>query len=213
MRTIDRSPSSAWPASRRRLASALILAHLAAVFIAPWSAPPPASLLAARAAGLISPYLHAAYLNHGYRFFAPDPGPSHLLRYELVRADGSLVHGRIPDPQRHRPRLLYHRHFMITETIFNRLGEVQEIPPDVELPASERAEIERVNQRIRLSVQAVLEGIASQLLKQQDGERLRLYLVEHAIAFPDDVLRGQRLDSPNLYRDLADLGEFRRGGP
>jgi hypothetical protein len=213
MRTTHRSSSSIWPASRRRLATVLLLAHIAAVFVAPWSAPPPAPLLAARAAYLVSPYLHAAYLNHGYRFFAPDPGPSHLLRYELVRADGSVVHGRIPDPERHRPRLLYHRHFMITETIYNRLGEIQEIPPQVELPASERVEIERANQRIRLSVQSVLEGLASQLLEQHTGQRLRLYLVEHAIAFPDDVLRGKRLDAPDLYTDLADLGEFRRQQP
>jgi hypothetical protein len=213
MRNSFRPPNSAWTHPRRRLASALILAHLATVFIAPWSAPPPAPLLAGRAARVVSPYLQAAYLNHGYRFFAPDPGPSHLVRYELVGADGSAIRGRIPDPAKHRPRLLYHRHFMITEMLFNRLNLIEEIPPDAELPSSERAAIERENQLVRQSVQSVLQGIAQQLLDQYDGQRVQLYLVEHAIPYPQDVLQGMRLDSPELYTDLADLGEFRKSEP
>ena len=37
------------------------------------------------------PYLEAAYLDHGYAFFAPDPGPSHLVRYELEFDDGGVI--------------------------------------------------------------------------------------------------------------------------
>jgi hypothetical protein len=187
----------------------LILAHLSAVFVAPWSSPPPAPLLADEAAQIVSPYLQAAYLNHGYRFFAPDPGPSHLLRYELDQSDGTIIHGRIPDPEEHRPRLFYHRHFMITETLFNRLNGVEEIPADADLPRAERALIESRNQRIRESVRSVLEGIARDLLRRHNGQRVKLYLVEHAIPYPQDVERGKRLDAADLYTDLADLGEFR----
>jgi hypothetical protein len=213
MQNPTRSPRSVWTPNRRRLASGLIVAHLSAVFVAPWSGPPPAPLLADRAAAIISPYLHLAYLNHGYRFFAPDPGPSHVLRYELVQSDHSVIHGRIPDPDHHWPRLLYHRHFMITETLFNRLNGVQEIPADVQLPNAQRAMIEGENRRIRQSVQTLLEGLARQLLRQHGGERVKLYLVEHAIPFPQDVQQGKRLDAPDLYTDLADLGEFRESQP
>ena len=85
-----------WTPAQRGFASVLIAAHLAAVVIAPWSSPPPAPLLAEQAARAISPYLAAGFLNHGYRFFAPDPGPSHLVRYELTRADGSVLEGKVP---------------------------------------------------------------------------------------------------------------------
>ena len=149
MRSEHRTSSSSWTPTRRRLVSAILLAHLAAIFIAPWSSPPPAPLLAEQAARLLSPYLIAAYLNHGYRFFAPDPGPSHLVRYSMTRADGTVLEGRIPDPQRDWPRLLYHRHFMITETLFNTISRVEEIPDDADLPAAEREWIEIQNRYAR----------------------------------------------------------------
>ena len=60
------------------------------------------------------PYLQILYLNHGYQFFAPEPGESTLLAFEAERDDGTVVRGRIPD-RTTWPRLLYHRHFMLTE--------------------------------------------------------------------------------------------------
>ena len=191
----------------------LLAAHLAAIFIAPWSSPPPAPLLAERAARLIAPYLTAAYLNHGYRFFAPDPGPSHLVRYELRRTDGTVVEGRIPDPQRDWPRLLYHRHFMITESLFNTLSRVEDVPIDSDVSPADRVQIEDQNRYARSLAQYMTQGIAQQLLKQFDGQSVKLYLQEHAIPFPQDVQRGKRLDAPDLYSDLAELGEFRGNQP
>ena len=187
----------------------LIFGHLAAVVIAPWSSPPPAPLLAERAAQAISPYLAAGFLNHGYRFFAPDPGPSHLVRYELTKRDGSLVEGRIPDPQRHWPRLLYHRHFMITETLYNTLSRVEEAPEDAQLSPQEREMLEGRNRYAREMAAGVITGIAQQLLRQHDGQEVKLYLQEHAIPYPEDVQNGKPLDAPDLYSDLAELGEFR----
>ncbi len=63
------------------------------------------------------PYLDALYLNHGYGFFAPDPGVSHLIDYTIELKDGSQVKGRFPDLAEHWPRLRYHRHFMLAEQI------------------------------------------------------------------------------------------------
>ena len=54
-------------------------------------------------------------MRHGYRFFAPDPGPSHLILYEVSLENGETASGRFPDQNVHRPRLLYHRFFMISE--------------------------------------------------------------------------------------------------
>jgi hypothetical protein len=66
-------------------------------------------------ASFFGPYLDATYLNHGYHFFAPDPGPAALIRYTGERADGTPFEGTFPTLDEQWPRLLYHRHFMLTE--------------------------------------------------------------------------------------------------
>src|SRR5690606_19016421 len=108
-----------WGRWRQLAASAAIVIHLVAVFAAPWSGPPPASELARVVARPLSGYMAALHLNHGYRFCAPEPGPSHLVRYELETSTGETIEGRFPDVDHHWPRLLYHRHFMVSEMIFN----------------------------------------------------------------------------------------------
>ena len=89
--------------------------HLAAIVLAPWSVPPASRLIqnSWRAVGV---YDQALFLNHGYHYFAPEPGNSTLLGYVLEMPDGSLQTGRIPNRQIH-PRLFYHRHFMLTESL------------------------------------------------------------------------------------------------
>jgi len=63
------------------------------------------------------PYLDVLYLNHGYGFFAPDPGASHLIDYTVDLKDGEQIKGRFPNLDEHWPRLRYHRHFMLAEQI------------------------------------------------------------------------------------------------
>ena len=55
-------------------------------------------------------------MNQGHHFFAPDPGASTLVQYTVERPDGTILEGRMPNRQI-VPRLLYHRHFMLTESI------------------------------------------------------------------------------------------------
>ena len=53
-------------------------------------------------------------------------------------------------------------------------------------------------------------GVARVLLQQhENATRVRLFLVNHAIPTPGDVVRGMRLDAPDLYREIL-LGEFDR---
>jgi len=101
-----------WP---RRAITCWLLFHLIAVVSAPASVAP-ASDLSRSVWGLCRPYLQALYLNHGYHFFAPDPGESTLLTFQVERADGSVVQDTIPRPEIW-PRLMYHRHFMLTESL------------------------------------------------------------------------------------------------
>lgn len=108
-------PWDALPKWPRRLISACLLFHLIAITSAPASVAP-ASQLARSTWSLCRPYLQLLYLNHGYHFFAPNPGESTLLAYTVEKPDGTTIDGAIPHPNI-SPRLLYHRHFMLTESL------------------------------------------------------------------------------------------------
>jgi hypothetical protein len=111
----DARPWEALPRWGRRAITCWLLFHLFAIFIAPASVAP-ASDLARAGWNICRPYLQALYLNHGYHFFAPDPGESTLLAFSVETADGRIVEDVIPH-RRIQPRLLYHRHFMLTESL------------------------------------------------------------------------------------------------
>lgn len=192
--------------------SILLALHVGAVFLAPWSAPRPASRLAEQLAYYGSPYLQATYINHGYRFFAPNPGPSHIVRYELTRSDGSQLQGIIPDPNRHQPRLLYHRYFMMTESLFRFWSTIVDLPPEEELPNPDRDRMERENRASKALADHLARGLALELLAEHEGTKVRMVLQEHEIPFPIDVLNGKPLNAPDLYRDLVELGEFSAEG-
>lgn len=64
-------------------------------------------------------YSQFVYLDHGYAFFAPDPGPSHLIAATVKAKDGQTTELRYPDLGDQWPRLMYHRHFMLAEFLNN----------------------------------------------------------------------------------------------
>lgn len=132
------NPEPTWSPRTKLILSGLAVVHLLAVFAAPWSMPQPSSQLARVVNEGFSPWTHALYMRHGYRFFAPDPGPSHLILYEVTTEDGRTVEGRFPDRNQHRPRLLYHRFFMISEHFWG-LGISQTITAQQETEELQRA--------------------------------------------------------------------------
>ena len=216
--------NTGWSPVRRRVISALILLHLIAVVAAPMSGPPPASNLSRRVATVFDPYLRGAFLAHGYRFFAPNPGPSHLLRYEVLHEDGRVESHRFPDTQEQWPRLYYHRHFMVAEQV----NQLSDIPTEQEF-AEVVAEQERIIAELRgtedgqlirqlrdgleaekrsYARQAqlrdgLLEGIAKYFLKYHGGESIRLYTVRHPIPAPSEVVAGFELNDPDSYLERA----------
>jgi hypothetical protein len=160
------------PLSRRaKLAiSLLLLFHVGAVFLAALRIPPASELAVALAQG-VRWYTEPLLVNPGYRFFAPDPGPSHMIRAEIVAADGTQHDEIYPDLKRQWPRLLYHRHFMLT----SRLEDVPGDPESQGLAdsyarhlfarhntADVRAAEVRIVRRLHLLPQReqVLEGVA-----------------------------------------------------
>ena len=174
------------PLELRAIASFLLVFHLTAIVVAPWAVAP-ASMLSRQCWDFFQPYLEVAYLNHGYHFFAPEPGPSHLVRYELELPDGTRKEGVFPNREQHKPRLLYHRHFMFSEFLNTLI--VGEADPEL--------------------VKAVTRSYANRLLAEHDADRATLYLRRHYIPTPDQVLKGTPLDDLSLYAERP-LGTFRK---
>lgn len=177
----DSKPAYRWSRGARRLASVAIALHVLAVFVAPWSmngSPLPTTLHQ-----VMAPYLHATFLDHGYQFFAPDPGPSHLIYYTVSRDGETVADGRYPDLDDHWPRLLYHRHFMMSEFL-NAFGGTNE------------------EGQYHPVFNAYVRSYARHLITLHEGDAVRLRLVNHSIPFPEDVAEGMPLDDPSLYNEL-----------
>jgi hypothetical protein len=168
----------------RGVVSVLLVLHLVAIAAAPL-AMEPASLPAKQTFAFFRPYLDAAFLNHGYHFFAPEPGPSHLIRYELTFSDGHAESGVFPDPAMHQPRLNYHRHFMLTE-FANQLA---------------------VSETQQPALDELSRSFARHLMSERDADSATLFLRRHYIPSPMQVQSGTPLDAEELYAERP-LGTF-----
>jgi hypothetical protein len=185
------TPSPALPQQPRpavRIAvSALVMFHVLAVFIGPFAMPPGTSQLASTCASIFQPYVESLCLANGYRFFAPEPGPSHLVRYEITLADGTRTHGVFPDRQQHVPRLLYHRYFMLSEFI-NTIDN-GDAPQG---PAADAA---------RGPGQAFAKAYAQHLADEYQAKTVNLYLRRHYVPRMSEVHQGMRLSDKALYEE------------
>jgi hypothetical protein len=163
------------------------LAHLTAVIAAPMALGP-CSELQQNVKLAVQPYLDVCYLDHGYRFFCPDPGPGHLVRYSLEMPDGGTVTGTFPDKQTEWPRLFYHRHFMLSEKLANMF-----VPEQV--PAAQRFEAMK-------PFEAVARSYAEHLLETTGAKRVSMEWVGHDLPTPDEMQRDRPLNDPSSYRVL-----------
>ena len=173
------APSLRRSAAQRLLrlgVSLALLVYFAAVIIAPLSGPPPASELSQVILQPFRPLLGALYLGHGYRFFAPDPGPGHTIRWTIALPDGSTRTGKTPDAESDWPRLMYHRRFMVAEKI-----AVLVPPPFAPAEAREAAKGDWL---------PLVKGVASNLLRSTGGTRITLELVEHYLPGPQEIVAG-----------------------
>jgi len=164
----------------RVVISAAILVHLTAVFTGPWAFAPLHSPLADDFYRALRPYIEGLALSNGYRFFAPEPGPSHLLRYEMVLADGSRQEGMIPNLKTEWPRLLYHRHFMLSEFLNS-----------IDTPGAPKG-----------LAQTYAESFAEHLAYTHDAEQVKLTLKRHRLVSPQESRDGKLLTDPSLYEDV-----------
>lgn len=216
--------SAAEPLSRRLrvLLSAIILVQLLAVVAEPFRfftrSTRGTSPAADPARIALSPYIEFAYLNHGYFFFAPEPGPSHVIDGNLTLESGKKATVRFPDRNAQWPRLLYHRHFMLSENLHqlwvppleNDLVEGDEI-----LLREWRAE--------RARYEAIRDSMQQHLAAKFKATEVTIDRVEHRLPSSDEVLLQRlRLNDKQLYITLPDaplnqitelLPEAERGSP
>lgn len=182
-----------WPPAFRMAVSLALLTYLAAVIVPPLAGPPPASALAMAMLQPLRPLVGTLFLGHGYRFFAPNPGPGHSIEWTMQMPDGSTRMGSIPDRQADWPRLLYHRRFMISEKIAALVP-----PPDA--PAE-------VRQQSRGEWQPLVKDVAGQLLQRHGGNQVTLQMTEHYLPEPEEVIRSEQ------GRDVATpLGTYALAG-
>jgi hypothetical protein len=152
--------------------------HLSAIIIAPAAVAPTSELIEA-AWRVFQPYLQLMYLNHGYHFFAPEPTESTLLSYAAERPGETKLSGHIPT-RKTLPRLLYHRHFMLTE-------HLREAPDELR--------------------QEMLQSYAEHLCRKYGAARIELTGHLHNLPTREDVRNGIKLNNPESY-ESGSFGVF-----
>jgi len=167
---------------KRRLAfytvNVLLLGHLVAVCAAPMSVQPSSPLQQ----GLwltMSPYVQLLYQNNGFHFFAPNPEGANSVLYTLEFSDGSTRDGKFPNRQIW-PRLLYHRHFMLSEFLGSLDGQ-------------EREQLTR--------------DFARRLCEKYGAQKVSISLQWHDLALRERILAGGTLFDDDLYQ-VTPLGTF-----
>jgi hypothetical protein len=201
----DGAPSP-WSRPWRAVVSAAIVFHLLALVAEPMrmfsqSSLRPGAPHTQSLRGLVAPYCEFLFLDHGYFFFAPNPGPNHLIeaRIQGPSSRGVIVE-RIPDRSVHWPRLYYHRHFMLSE-FYNGIS-VPSVPPpelqqDGQWMARWRSDLDRY-QSVRASLIQHWEG------KYPDS-RVQLGRIRHLLPSSDEVLlEGKPITDPSLYVPLSE---------
>lgn len=216
--------------------SLALVGYLFVLLLGPLSVPVGSEHLARPLAKHVSPIHRALFLGHGYRFFAPNPGPSHLVDYRITKADGREISGRFPDRNNESiafPRLQYHRWFMLSERIYNEhiltppradfeaeqkrlelLATEKQVMGNRETASRLRKERERQNAQYiaaRKRIDELMRAVAKGLLQMHGGgSRIRLYARERTIPFPIDVSEGAKLDEERFFlsSDPPLIGDF-----
>lgn len=149
----------------------------------------------------MKPYSQWLYLNHGYFFFAPNPGPGHLIQCTLSTTASDESSDKepgqvllLPDRNEHWPRLLYHRYFMLSEFYTSRYAPeqvTQDLKKDLEFMQTWASDKELYDQ-IRTS-------ITSSIKQTLGKETVELRRVERLLPDSQQVLKeGWSLNDPRL---------------
>lgn len=222
----NKMPSS----TTRVILSCLIIGYLFLVLLGPLSNPVASANLTGPLAKKLRPLHQAIFIGHGYRFFGPDPGPSHILEYQIRTDEGTEIVGRFPDRDVHWPRLRYHRWFMLSETVYQdraSLPEPRDYQQLIQQLDSEiqdlrlRGEIATMYHMIRerdlqskdyqstkVRTELLLRDIARFLLREHQGQSIELILRERLIARPVDIDSHIKLNDPRFLSEPRSVAKF-----
>ena len=165
----------------------------------------------------LAPYVDWMYLDHGYFFFAPNPGPSHLVAIQKKRphppgpsrlSSDAFV---FPDRKEQWPRLLYHRYFMLSEFYNNSFAPTDLLEPEKNDPIvlerwrMDRRFYEMLQRSIRESAGHWLPTADGGLPEDGDPQGLELLRLERPLPAPEEILKGVRRLGDS--RDLMVLPE------
>lgn len=211
--------------------SALILFYLALLVLGPMTNPIGAPHLTNPIARSVSPIHQSLFMGHGYRFFGPDPGPSHSVIYKISCSDGSVVEGHFPDREKTSPRLLYHRWFMLSESLYREGASVptaaqwSDLQSRYESQMDEfllegkfklRSQLEQERKAELLLYEAALarrdlliRSIAKTLLDRFEGESIEIAIQERSIPTPEEVTDRMKLSDSKLLTTFP-IGNFTR---
>jgi hypothetical protein len=150
----------------------------------------------------VEPYAQMLYLNRGYAFFAPDPGPSHLFQVAVKRADGTTQEILFPDRDQQWPRLAYHRHFMLAE-YWTEIYQPPGPPPEL---AKEEPEAAEAWKSARKRYESIRQSFAKHIEATDPGcEVVGVRRIEHRIPLFEDYRNNPiKLNDPSLYRVMLD---------
>jgi hypothetical protein len=150
----------------------------------------------------LGPYVEFAYLNHGYFFFAPNPGPSYLLECTFPAENGTTNRFRLPDRNLLWPRLLYHRHFMLSDFL-NKLHAPPITQADLQVP--ENIAILEGWRADRQRFEMVRDSMVNHLKWRYKVPSASIYRVEHRLPSSAEVFDAKiPLNDERLYVILPD---------
>jgi hypothetical protein len=122
------------------------------------------------------------------------------MRFTLQNADGSQATLQFPDKQAQWPRLMYHRHFMLSE--FLHSSHVP--PPDTNLAAADQAAF-RSWQNDRNRFEMIRDSYLDHVKTRYAADSATVTRIEHQLPSSQDVLENKLpLDDPRLYIELPD---------
>jgi hypothetical protein len=184
-----------WSTGARWVVSVVLLVHLAAVLAGALAAPP-ASPLERAAAEAFAPYHQLIDQGYGYRYYAPEPGPTPVVTARIGYADGRPEE-TVRLPRRGLlPRLRYQRQLALA----NHLME----------------DFEQARRRTGDGANSVYaRSYARHLARARPGcATVTLYVQAHLIPDParvvEELAAGKRvdIDAEQFYTVPERIGEF-----
>jgi hypothetical protein len=160
----------------------------------------------------LRPYIDFMYLNHGYYFFAPNPGPAHLVACDFTDNGAGQGTNNIdppskqllfPDKSKHWPRLMYHRYFMYSEFYHSLF-----VPQDMPLSEPDGRPLPAEMFRGKELYAALNTSLRNYVEHRYPSKSYHIYRLERALPTPEEYFDQQiQLNDPRLLTEIPETFE------